>query len=194
MTAILLRGLPRTRAVSLLLSPDHHDNRGRTRRCGHTGNRTEGTGTGISAVGTGAGARAGAAMGAVTSTGYIQPLEGWPCVGCGTAMYVICHRAFPFVVIEFVVSESDKSVDTFGCTSIVLSICSSLLLSARNSRRQLEVDLCTAQTRNGIKIQNTARISAQSTTAALRIPSSDIALPRSSISLCCNGMFLPESP
>ena len=140
------------------------------------------------------GTRAGAAMQAVTIIGYMQPLEGWPCVGCGTATYAICHRAFPFVVIEFVVSESDKSVDTFGCTSIVLSICSSLLLSARNSRRQLEIDLCTAQTRNGIKIQNAARLSAQSTTTILRISSSDIALPRSSISLCCNGMFLPESP
>ena len=57
------------------------------------------------------------------------------------------------MVIEFVVSESDKSVDTFGCTSIVLSICSSLLLSARNSGDSWRW-IFTAQTRNGIKIQN----------------------------------------
>ena len=125
-----------------IIVPDHHDNRGRTRRCGHTGNHTECTGTDISASGNKSGYASGRRNGSGdyhqlhTALGRMAVCGLWDCHVCNLS------RAFPFVVIEFVVSESDKSVDTFGCTSIVLGICSSLLLSARNSRRQLEIDLC----------------------------------------------------
>jgi len=105
-----------------------------------------------------------------------------------------CHGTCPLVVVECVVSRWDTSVEALEATSILLSICSSLLLSARNSRRQLEVDLCTAHTINGNKSQNTTRTSMISTVKIPKIPRSDIVLIRSSVSLCCNGTLLPESP
>jgi hypothetical protein len=115
-------------------------------------------------------------------------------VFCESATSPTCHGAWPFVVVTCVVSGSDKSVETFAGTTLVRSICSSLLFSARNSRRQLEVDLSTAHTTNGKKIHNTAKISVASTAKALKIPNSAVILPRSSSRLCGNGVLLPEYP
>jgi hypothetical protein len=113
-------------------------------------------------------------------------------VFCGTATSPTCHGTWPFVVVACVVSGSVKFVDTFAWTALVRSICSSLLFSARNSRRQLEVDLSTAHTTNGKKIHSIAKISVTSTARALKIPNSDVILPRSSSRLCDNGVLLPR--
>ena len=118
--------------------------------------------------------------------------QRWPCGCCGTGTSSTCHGTWPFAVVECVVSRWETSVDALDATSILLSICSSVRLRTRNSRRQFEIDLCTAQTRNGNKSQNTVRMSVTSTAIIPMIPSSDIALTRSSIGLCGNGVLLLE--
>jgi len=133
-------------------------------------------------------------MGALTRSICMGHLERWPCGFSGTGTSSTCHGTWPFAVVECVVSRWETSVDAVDATSILLSICSSVLLSTRNSRRHLEVDLCTAQTRNGNKIQNTVRTSVTSIAIIPMIPSSDIVLTRSSIGLCGNGVLLPEYP
>jgi hypothetical protein len=115
-------------------------------------------------------------------------------VFCRTATSPTYHGTWPFVVVTCVVSGSVKFVDTFAWTALVRSICSSLLFSARNSRRQLEVDLSTAHTTNGKKIHSIANISMTSTARALKIPNSAVILPRSSNRWCGNGVLLPEYP
>src|SRR6266446_1628246 len=65
-----------------------------------------------------------------------------------------------------------------------------LLLSARNSWLQWDIDLCTAQTKHGNTIQDIAKTAAPITLRMPMIPRSEIILMNASIDVFCTDVLL----